>query len=309
MSAPTAPLHARDVTGKGRYYGPCQESCPLGSDTGELYISVTNAQGVVAKPALVPAAAKVTAAAAWRHLPVMVATSRQDEAGIPVDGGKPCDRRKAAERCGGCRFCVTAAIKGSHREEWDYKRDLGTRVHWYAHSKILGKPEPFDEEVEPFMGSLLRFFDDFAIDITNDSHVLAAETTVFDRKNRYAGTGDLWANVPGFGRAGGRGLVLIDYKTSLIKPAAVVYDDQELQLAALRYAPSAVLVDDTEVEVPKFAATALLNLRPNGEYAFIPVPAGRDAHKAFLHAVGLKGYLHGVDSREWTPMAPPKAVA
>jgi hypothetical protein len=328
----TAPLHARDIPGKGRYYGGCSETCPLGQDIPTdlegpalldwLYLSVTNAQDVINKPALPPSAAKITATAAWDRLPQMVATSRQDDAGIPADGGKPCEKRSpVSTRCGRCRFCVTAAIKAEYRQQWESKADLGTEIHHHAHALVLGQPMPYDEVVQPFVDQHIAFLDAWRIDL--DRHVEAAETTVFDRKNRYAGTGDLWLHLPltfdavtgitSFTSWTRRKLWLIDLKTSLEKPANVVYADQPLQLAGLRFAPTAVLVDDTEITVPKFEGAAILNLRTN-THALIPQPADRDVHKAFLGAVTLQRLFHSQDVKAWqpveTPVVPePEAVA
>lgn len=291
----TAPLHSRDIKGKGRFYGTCGEpACPFGDD---LLMSVTNAQSVVAKPALVPAAVKVTAEAAWSWLPRMVVTSRQDPAG-------PCAKRRVAERCGACRFCVTAAIKAHHRNEWDIKADFGSLVHDYAHAHVVGEPRVPNEDVVPFIRQYLLFLDRWGIDL--DRHVEAAETTILSRKHGYAGTGDIWLHLP-TGRGGTRQLWLVDIKTSLTKPANAVYADQELQLAGLRYAEKAVLPDDTEVDVPKFAGAALLNLRAN-DHALIPLPAGRDAFKAFVAAVQLQGFFHDQDIKAWSPLDAPAAA-
>lgn len=294
----TAPLHARDISGRGRYYGACSDDCPLGD---QLYVSVTNAQSIVNKPALPPAAAKVTAETAWRLLPQMVATSREDPAG-------PCAKKRVADRCGTCRFCVTSAIKAEYKAQWETKADFGTEVHTYAHAHVLGKPMPPNPDVEPFLGQYLRFLDAWSVDL--DRHVEAAETTVFDRDRRYAGTGDVWLHLP-LGPSGRptqrRYLWLVDLKTSLTKPAGTVYADQVLQLAGLRYAPRAVLVDDTEVEVPQFAGAALLNLRRDA-HALIPLPADESAHAAFVHAVELQRFFHeGVDTKAWAPLEAPVA--
>jgi hypothetical protein len=302
----TAPLHSRDVPGKGRYYGACSDTCPLGTD-GPLYMSVTNAQSVVNKPALPPAAARDTAQAAWDRLPQMVATSREPEAGIPADGGKPCKGRSpVSTRCGRCRFCITMAIKAEYKLQWESKADFGTLVHVHAAAHVLGEPMPYDEQVAPFIDQYLRFLDEWGVDLATD--VVAAETTVFDRKHRYAGTGDVWIQLRDFGRNGGKGLVLVDLKTSLTKPVNTVYVDQKLQLAGLRYAPTAVLVDDSEVKVPAFAATALLNLRAN-DYALIPVPTDKAAHGAFLSAVTLQRDLHESDPKLWVPASAPSRTA
>lgn len=286
----TSPIHAYDVKGKGRYYRGCQDSCPLGPDP---LISVTNAQGVVAKPALVPAAVKVTAETAWRYLPHMVRLSRQ-----PEDGGNGCQRKRVAERCGNCRFCLTAAIKREHQNQWDSKADFGSLVHTHAYAENIGQPMAYDPDVAPFMGQYRRFLDDFGIDLTKD--VTFAELTVFDRAKRYAGTGDIGMQIKGFGPRGGKGHLLVDIKTSLTKPATATYPDQELQLAGLRFAPHGVLPGDEQIDMPKFHGAALLNLRAD-DYALIPLPADKAAYKAFLAAVELQRFFHDQDTKAWTP--------
>jgi hypothetical protein len=310
----TAPLHARDIPGKGRYYGPCSEHCPLADIPGDGLMSVTNAQSVIAKPALVPAAAKATAAAAWDRLPQMVATSRQDPDG-------DCAKRRVADRCGRCRFCVTSAIKAEHKNEWERAADFGTLVHAHAHAHVLGKPMPYDEDVAPFIGQHIAFLEAWRIDM--DRHVEAAETTVVSRKHGYAGTGDLWLHLPlawdassnraVFTAWNRRKLWLLDGKSSLKKPVTTVYADQPLQLAALRYAEEAVLPDDTVVPIPKFEGGAILNWRATA-HALIPQPCGRDVHKAFLGAVELQRLFHAQDVKAWAqvdapPVPEPKAVA
>lgn len=302
----TAPKHARDLPGKGRYYGACGgDGCPFGD---RLLISVTNAQSVINKPALPPSAAKTTAAAAWNLLPQMIATSRQPAAGRPADKGKPCERRSpVSTRCGRCRFCVNAAIKAAYRQEWEEKAELGTRIHQAAHAHVLGEPRVYDEEVEPFLGQYLRFLDDWGVDL--DTDVEAAETTIVDWDREYAGTGDVWLWLRMLsGRRRVRRLTLVDIKTSRDKPANVIYPDQEIQLAGLRYAPKALLPDDTEIDVPPFDGAAILNLRADA-YALIPVPTGRDAYRAFLGAVTLQRHFHSQDIRAWTPIEAPATPA
>lgn len=307
----TAPLHAREVKGKGRYYGRCSDTCPMPETP---VMSVTNAQSVIAKPALVPAAAKATAAAAWNLLPQMVATSRQDEDG-------PCARLRVAQRCGRCRFCITAVIKAAHKNEWEKASDLGTRVHAHAHAHVLGGALPYDEEVAPFVEQHVAFLEAWRVDL--DRHVEAAELTVLSREHGYAGTGDLWLHLPlaydeGTGRTSftawdRRRLWLLDGKSSLKKPVSTIYADQPLQLAGLRYAAEAVLPDDSVVPVPEFEGAAILNWRPTA-HALIPMPAGPAVHRAFLGAVELQRLFHGQDVKAWAQVdvpvvAEPQAVA
>ncbi|VXB33939.1 hypothetical protein [Nocardioides sp. AX2bis] len=311
----TAPAHSRDIKGIGRYYGPCgNDGCPLTDIEAPGLISVTNAQSVIAKPALVPAAAKSTAAAAWDLLPAMVATSRQSPEG-------PCARRRVADRCGICRFCLTAQIKAAHKNEWEKAADLGTRVHAHAHAEVLGGALPYDEEVAPFVAQHVAFLEAWRIDL--DRHVEAAELTVVSRKHGYAGTGDLWLHLPlaydattgrttftGWDR---RRLWLLDGKSSMKKPVGTVYADQPLQLAGLRFAEEAVLPDESVVKVPRFEGAAILNWRRDA-HALIPQPTGRDVFKAFLGAVELQRLFHGQDVKAWErvdapPVVEPKAVA
>lgn len=296
----TSPFHARDIKGKGRYYGSCgQDNCPFGDDQ---FISVTNAQGVVAKPALVPAAVKVTTETAWNWLPHMVALSRQPEAGVPADGGKPCDKRSpVSTRCGGCRFCLNAAIKREHQNQWDSAANLGSDIHTYAYSHNIGQPMPFDAEIHPFMEQYLAFLSAWGVDINR--HIEAAETTIISRRHKYAGTGDIWIWLP-TGKAGALQLWLVDIKTSRKAPVNRVYADQVLQLAGLRFAESAILPDDTEVEIPKFAGAALLNLRTDA-HQLIPLNADRAAHKAFVNAVGLQTFFHELDTKAWVQLDAP----
>lgn len=288
----TSPFHARDIKGKGRYYGSCgQDACPFGDD---VFISVTNAQGVIAKPALVPAAVKVTAETAWHYLPHMVRLSRE-----APDG--PCAKKRVAERCGNCRFCLTAAIKREHQNQWDTAADFGSLVHTYAYNHVIGQPMPYDEDVEPFMGQYLAFLNAWGVDIAKD--IEAAETTIISRKHGYAGTGDIWIWLP-TGKGRKLELWLVDIKTSRKAPVNRVYADQVLQLAGLRYAEKAILPDDTEVDVPKFAGAALLNLRADA-HQLIPLAADRAAHKAFVNAVGLQTFFHELDTKSWVAIDAP----
>lgn len=288
----TAPLHSRDIKGKGRYYGSCSEGCPFGDD---LFISVTNAQGIVAKPALVPAAVKVTAEKAWDVLPRMVTLSRQ------TGTTSGCEKKRVAERCGHCPFCLIAEIKAEHKNQWEKAADFGTLIHSYAHAHVFGQPMPYDEDVAPYLDQYLAFLDAWSVDI--DEHVEAAELTVIDRAHKYAGTGDIWIWLP-TGKAQSRELWLVDIKTSMKAPVDRIYANQVLQLAGLRYAPKALLPDDTEVDVPKFAGAAILNLRANA-HRLIPLPANRDAYKAFLGAVELQTYFHAQDTKTWIPLDAP----
>ncbi|MFB7594333.1 hypothetical protein [Streptomyces sp. NPDC056160] len=274
----TDPKWAHD-TERGRYY-----TDPAG---GPDLISITNALGSIAKPALVPWAAGLTADAVIAD-PISTA------------------RRARTEPTALRRELVAVS-----REYTDQARDLGTRVHLRAVSLVLNTPYPYDPEVEPYAVQLAAWFRLWRVDFEND--VEAVETTVMHRKRGYAGTGDLWLWLP-TGRFRRRQLWLIDYKTSAKKPASTVYDDQPLQLAALRHAPEWLLPDDSSEPAPRVHRTALLNLRPRSR-RFIEVPSGRAQFRAFLGALATSRYLHDAPSAypaidpPWAPGASNRKAA
>ena len=193
----------------------------------------------------------------------------------------------------------------------------GTRIHNRAQAQVLGVPYPADPEVEPFALQLARWFRLWRVDLAED--VLAVETTVFHRQLGYAGTGDLWVWLR-TGVMRRRQLWLVDYKTSgtkpdgTVKPDDTVYDEQPLQLTALRRAPEWLLPDDTTEPAPRVHRTALLNLRP-ASHRMIEVPSGREQFRAFRGALATAKYLHTAPSSyptvlpSWAPGAPERTAA
>ncbi|MER8266482.1 hypothetical protein ABT007_20040 [Streptomyces griseus] len=267
------------ATERGRYYRD-----PAG---GPDLISVTNALSSIAKPALLPWAAG-RAADAVIAAPIVAA------------------RRARSEPAALRRELVAA-----HRVYTDDARSLGTRVHERAVALVLNAPYPADPEVEPYAIELARWFRLWRVDFARD--IEAIETTVMHRRYGYAGTGDLWIWLP-TGPHGRRQLWLIDYKTSAKKPDTVVYDEQPLQLAALRHAPVLLLPDDTDAPALKVRRTALLNLRTRS-HRLIEVPSGREQFRAFLAATRTARYLHNAPSAydtilpPWAPGSPDRKAA
>lgn len=266
----SAPQHSRD-TANGRYYQDPQ--------SGELLISVTNALNALAKPALAPAAAKVTAEYCVANLPRAVKASRNP----------------------GDTEAFLKAAKSEHRTVWESRAGLGTRVHVQAEAHALGKPVEPDEDAEPFVDQYRKFLDDAGIDLQED--VEGVELTVIHRGARYAGTADLWVHLRKPFHGLPTGLWLVDLKTSLTKAPSAFYRDMVLQLAGLRYAEVALAPDDTEHEVPSFAGAAILNLRQD-RYGFIPSPSDEAAHSAFCRLVDASYYLHGLDLKPHKPVNP-----
>lgn len=304
------------ATDQGRYY-----THPV---TGELLISVTNVLSeAMAKPALVPWAAKASNDAAWSALPRMVAAMLR-----PLDC-KPTSRELSQIRaegddwtpCGRCMPCLTREIKGAHKLIAERASDLGTRIHAHADAHITGASLPHDEEVETYLGQYLRFLDDFGVDIERD--VFAAELSVADPGAGYAGTLDLLIYLPIEGhltgepirpaKGGERSLYLVDLKTSATKPVDVVYDEYALQLTALRAAKEMWMPDDTVRRMVPVKGCAVLNLRTH-DYALIPLPALLPERRAWSGALSVAKWRHGKPVADARPIAPngasiPKSTA
>ncbi|MFE2936690.1 hypothetical protein [Streptomyces sp. NPDC059278] len=256
----TNPKHAQD-TPQGRYY-----TDPAG---GPALVSVTNVldTAVNKSHSLVPWGVKVTVE-------------------YVLDNWKAIAHRVITDRP-----ALTREIKAIHREVKETASNLGDRIHTAAEQHVLGAPVTNDAEVAPYLAQLVRWLALWSVDLTE--HVVATEITVMHRRLGYAGTADLMIWLP-TGPDGVMELWLIDYKTSATRSAKSVYPENTLQLAALRYAETALLPDDTDAPMPAIQRTGVLNLRAKS-HALVEMPAGRDAHRAF------RGLLEGT---RWLHVAP-----
>lgn len=257
----TNPKHAR-ATEQGRYY-----TDPAG---GPDLVSVTNVidTAVNKSMALVPWGVKLTV----EHV---------------LDNVVDIARRVLLDRAS-----LTREIKAIHKAVREAAADLGDRVHTAAEHRLLGAPIADDPEVAPYLHQFDLWLKSWGVDI--DEHVEATECTVLHRRLGYAGTGDLIIWLP-TGDGGRMELWLIDYKSSATRSAKSVYPENTLQLAALRYAETVLLPDDTEQPMPRIERTGVLNLRAKS-HALVPMPAGRDAHRAFRGALETTRWLHAAPS-------------
>ncbi|WP_122262182.1 hypothetical protein [Ornithinimicrobium cerasi] len=291
----TSPRHALDTGDTGRYY--------LHPVTGQQLVSVTNVLSTaVAKPALVPWAAKITAEKALDLLPAFV------HAALVA----PCKPRRVADECGTCTDCLVKAAKREVNLVKEKASDLGTRIHHHADAHVTGAQLEHDEEVEPYLEQYLRFLTDFDIDLTRD--VEAAELTVAHPKLGLAGTLDLLLHLRLDGRTndgrvkalpeGQRALWVVDIKTSATKSATTVYPEMALQLTALRHCTEAWLPDDTVAPMPApIKGAAVLNLRTN-DYALIPLPSGTPEWTAYRGLLAGTQWLHGEHTKDVPRITP-----
>lgn len=269
----TNPKHARD-TARGRYY-----TDPAG---GPDLVSVTNVLDTAVNKtmALVPWGVKLTV----EHV---------------LDNVLDIAHRVLTDRAS-----LTKEIKAIHRQVREDAANLGDRVHSAAEARLLRAPIADDPQVLPYLQQFDLWLASWGVDI--DKHVEATECTVLHRRLGYAGTGDLIIWLP-TGPDGRMELWLIDYKSSATRRASSVYPENTLQLAALRFAETVLLPDDTEEPMPRIERTGVLNLRAKS-HALVPMPAGRDAHRAFRGALETTRWLHAAPSSYPALTAPPAAA-
>lgn len=224
-------------TDRGRFYRH-------GNYPDRKFISVTTALKVLDKPALVPWAAKMVAEETLGQLPYW--TKRVRTAGVAA---------------------AIQEAKGSPYAKRDAAANLGSEIHAAAEAHLLGKPYTVPDEVRPFLDQYLRFLDEHRVVAE------ASEATVGHPALGYAGTGDLWAYIDGVDDV----LWLIDMKTSSTRPVDSVYPEYGYQLAGLAAAPKLWLDHATEIDAPKVARLAVLNVRAD-DYKLVPVAEAAVEH-------------------------------
>lgn len=125
---------------------------------GQPVPSVTSVLASLAKPALVPWAAKITATAAVDGLDTISTMARDD---------------------------AITWLKGAHRRETSAAAGRGTDVHRHAEALVHGIADDVPEELVPYVQSCARFLDRVGV------QPVLVEATLFHRQPHYAGTLDL----------------------------------------------------------------------------------------------------------------------
>jgi hypothetical protein len=226
----TQPTNAT-TTEDGRFY--------VWPPTNEKFTSVTTILSVLNKPFLVKWAAKESALCAVND-PIVRQLIEQGRKTDAVD-----------------------YIKTAHTRIADTASDAGTDAHAWIEARIKGeRPPPGGEPPH------LKHFDTFCL--IHKPEFLLCESTVYNRKEGYAGTMDFMAKFNG-GPA-----TIVDVKTG-----KSVYPEAALQLTAYAHGE---FVDDKGEEgyLPQVEAGAVLHIRPNG-YKLIPVSVEEEVWRSFLY--------------------------
>jgi len=167
----------------------------------------------------------------------------------------------------GDELAIVDHLKGAPWRGLNRSAALGSSVHEAAEAYVLGRPmPPWPAAVAPYMAALERFLAD------HEPEYLAAEATVVNRSQWYAGTLDAIVTLDGVPW-------LIDYKTGEKGP----YETDALQLAAYRNAEEIYrLPDGTNEPMLEVAGAAVVKLRPDG-YTLYAMRADDEVYRAFLY--------------------------
>lgn len=191
------------------------------------------------------------------------------------------------------RDAAVKLIKNAPNRTRNAAARRGSDVHDIVEKLAAGQIVPsFTDDLEPWITSARTFVADFR------PRVVWSETTVFNRQFGYAGTLDLIADFPGYGR------MIADYKTS-----SAVYGSTGVQLAAYRHAEYGIR-DDSLPPGPQrrrlpdgIEGGLIVNLTADG-YQVVPVECGADQLDAFLCAMGVAHHCTQADQLLGAPLRP-----
>jgi len=209
--------------------------------TGELVPSVTTIINQVNKPLLTGWAARIAAEYAVDHWGEMSTWNP----GVKV-----------------------RQIKNAHERERDASAVLGTAVHSAIDNWCKGTPHRNPPEVNPYMGSFVKFL------LEKRPEFVRTEVTLWNRTHDYAGTADAICIIAGK-------TWLIDYKTG-----KNLHDEVGLQLSALAHGEFIITPEGEELSVPAIDGIAAVHIRPRS-WKFVPVNHSEDNFRAFLAAKEL----------------------
>lgn len=237
--------------------------------TGERFVSVTTALGIIDKHGLPPWYAKLAALDLIGHL---------DQASAAAAAGRAdC----AGTWCGQCLTCLIAHAKKAPIRERDAAADRGIRFHHVAEIYALtGRIIGHDEDIVPHVGNFLDFVR------THQVTFQASEITVLHRADQWGGTLD-GIMTCGWMPPKHRNLVgaplLFDYKTS-----NNIYAQSGLQLTAYRNAECALLDDGSEHPLPDAHPDVALSIQINAAGWWVrPCPTTPDAYAAFQRVLAV----------------------
>lgn len=204
--------------------------------------SITTVIGLMNKPFLVPAAAKLNAEYAlknWDDLTKMLEPDRLE------------------------------AVKNHYRREWYGKADIGTRVHDFAEAWARNQAlPPVTPDIEAQVAGFVQFLEDYKV------RFVWMEATVWSETHGYAGTLDFIAYLTF--PDGAERLVIGDYKTG-----KALYPELGMQLAAGYKADYIITPAGKQHEIPEVEGAVGVHITPKG-YQVVPVRMLDESFEVFL---------------------------
>lgn len=283
------------TTSNGRVYRdtlpPCDLLASLNYDhqPDAAYPSVTAVlSGGIPKSALVPWAAKAVAECALEYLEPDATTeklwdyARRAACLQLAAAGK--DEQPTDDDI---RYHALKHLKGAPDRIRDRAAARGTSVHNIVEHLAAGDIVPtLGDDIEPWIASARMFVAEFR------PQVIWSETTVFNRQFGYAGTLDLIADFPGYGRR------IVDYKTS-----KAVYGDTGVQLAAYRYAEYGIHQGARQPLPAGVDGGLVVHLTDRG-YKVIPVDCGTAQLDTFICAMDVANHCRNARKLIGAPLRP-----
>lgn len=165
-------------------------------------------------------------------------------------------------------------IAGATKARFEGAAVRGTAVHKLAEPLAHGEEVDVPDHLRGHVRACVQFLDDYQVE------VLASETALFSRKNKHAGSADLWMEVR---LPGGKHIrVLGDWKTNAKGPWGSV----AFQLSGYRYSDFMLTgdggTDSEEVPVPPVDECWAIWLRADG-YDVIPMHTSPEVYRQLLY--------------------------
>jgi len=293
----TAPDLANSNGNGGRVYTDPLPPCDLYQQLGYQhtpdveYPSVTAVLSAgVPKQAIAPWAAKAVAELAYEYL-----TDPDGHDRLLGEGRRL--YREEQQRKGRANIDPSDDQAAAYALKWlktapDRQRDKaaarGNDIHDIVEKLAAGQIVlSLNDDLEPWVRSARQFVADFR------PKVIWSETTVFNRHFGYAGTLDLIADFPGYGR------MAADYKSG-----KSVYGDVGLQLAAYRYSEYGVRDGARHLLPDGIEGGLVIHLTADG-YQVRPVECGPTQLDGFLNALGVADHCKNANRLIGKPLPPP----
>jgi len=197
--------------------------------------------------------------------PALVDWAARTSAGYAVDNWAELDQLKPSERL--------RRIEKARFETLRQAAARGTDVHALALKLAAGETIDVPDHLEGHVDAYLAFVNDWK------ARELVTEAVVGNRQYRYMGTLDTIAELAD------RKVWLLDWKTG----ASGIWPESALQLAAYRHCEFYIDNDRDEQPMPAVDRCGCVWLRADG-YDLIPVNAGPQTFRAFLHAQQVAHY-------------------